>query len=73
MKKIVGLFFAFYWLYLGVDVYITGKYDAYYGYEVDLGNFKYLVSVIFTFLGFLVIYKTLTIKKRLKESNDKDK
>jgi formate hydrogenlyase subunit 3/multisubunit Na+/H+ antiporter MnhD subunit len=73
MKKIVGLFFAFYLLYLGVDVYIIGKYDAYYGYEVDLGNFKYLVSVIFTFLGFLVIYKTLTIKKRLKESDDKDK
>jgi len=66
MKEVIGLLFALYLLYLGADVYITGQYDAYYGYEVDLGDFKYLVSLIFMLLGFYVIYKT--IKKDMNDS-----
>jgi len=59
MRKVVGIFFGLYLLYLGIDVYITGEYDAYYGYKANLNNFKYLVSMIFVLLGLFIIYKTM--------------
>lgn len=70
MKKVIGILFGLYLLYLGIDVYNTGKYDAYYGYEVNLNNFKDFVSIVFIFLGLFVVYKTMKMDMQNDTNNN---
>jgi hypothetical protein len=69
-QKVVGIFFAIYLLYLGYDIYTTGTFapDGYY--DVDLGVYKYIVSLLCVFFSFYIMYKTLIINEVLENGID---